>query len=205
MKLYHCRIEEFPDLAGSELLPPARRARMLRYRHWADQARCLVAGLLLRAAVGDAAKSIGEGENGKPFLHGGPCFNLSHSGEYVILGVSQKELGVDVERTDRRQDERIVRRCFQPAEQEWLHAQAETFAFFRLWTAKESVMKATGLGFSMPPNSFSVLPMENGPHKIEGRVWHLTWAELPGHAVCIAAASPERPEIRAIGREELLG
>lgn len=204
MRLYHCRIDAFEDLAGAQYLPPARRARMERYRHQSDKARCLVAGLLLRAALGHAAAQIEEGENGKPCLSGGPCFNLSHSGDYVILGVSDRELGVDVERIAPWND-RVARRCFLPAELSWLYADPTENAFFRLWTAKESVMKATGLGFSMPPSSFSVLPMEDGPHGIEGRVWHLTWLALPGHAVCTAAASPEKPEIRALSRDALLG
>ncbi len=45
--------------------------------------------------------------------------------------------------------------------------------FFRLWTLKESVMKATGLGMNLPPGSFEVLPLAEGkPATILGRCWY---------------------------------
>lgn len=203
MEIYFCGIDEFADLAGSELLSPERRARMERYRKDEDRARCLVAGLLLRMALGPRAFTLCQNAQGKPYLPQGPCFNLSHSGEYVVLGVSEHAIGVDIERIGPF-EERVARRCYTDAELAWLYAQEDAGAFYRLWTAKESIMKSTGLGFSMPPESFSVLPVEDGWHRTAAGRWFLRWYALPGHALCSACASDAAGRLRCVGRAELM-
>jgi len=50
---------------------------------------------------------------------------------------------------------------FTPAEQAWLQA-APVARFEQLWTLKESVMKALGLGLQLDPASFEVLEMVEG-------------------------------------------
>lgn len=203
MKLYYCAIGELMDLPGMDLITQERRARTERYHKPENRAESLAAGLLLRHALGDAAEALQRNPQGKPCLPGGPCFNLSHSGEYAILGVSRQPLGVDIERI-RAYDERAARRCFTGPELDWLREEGGEKPFFRLWTAKESVMKATGLGFSMAPGGFSVLPAEDGPHEIEGRCWYLRWGSLPGHVICTASAEPEAIRWIPLSREELL-
>jgi len=202
MKLYIHRILASADLTGEKLLTPQRRARLAKYIRPQDQASCLAAGLLLRYAFGDLPEPL-QNAQGKPYFPHGPHFNLSHSGEYVILGVSDHSLGVDVEQLGDC-DERVARRCYTAKELEWLHAQADPAAFYRLWTAKESIMKATGLGFSLPPESFCVLPVENGPHTIGARQWFLRWWELPGYALCCATATEEEIQPYFVSREQLL-
>ncbi len=56
-----------------------------------------------------------------------------------------------------------------------------------LWTAKESVMKACGQGLYMAPESFSVLPVSDGPHLIHGKNWFLSWNLSDGHQICVAS------------------
>lgn len=203
MHLYYCTIDTCSDLAGSHLLTPQRRAHMERYWKAQDKARCLAAGLLLRAVLGDYAGRLQNGPQGKPYLDGGPCFNLSHSGEYIILGVSEQELGVDVEQVGPWQ-ERVARRCFTPEELCWLQQQKQEQAFYQLWTAKESIMKATGLGFRLSPGSFCVLPVAGGEHRINGQSWHLHWFSLPGYEVCTACAAPGEWSITRLDRQQLL-
>ena len=173
------------------------------YRRREDQARCLVAGLLLRMALGSHVAALLQNAQGKPYLPQGPCFNLSHSGAYVILGVSAHETGVDIERIGPFED-KVARRCYTEAELAWLYAQRDASAFYRLWTAKESIMKASGLGFAMPPESFSVLPVEEGWHMVAGRPWFLRWHTLAGHALCSACASDAEVRLVRVSRAELM-
>ncbi len=204
MKLYICEIDGLMDLPGRHLIGMARRERLLRYLRREDQARCLAAGLLLRRVLGICEDKLCKGPYGKPYLPDGRQFNLSHSGRYVILGVSNAEIGVDVEKIAPF-DDRVVRRCFTAEEKAWLYETDSENRFYRLWTAKESVMKATGAGFHMPPETFCVLPMEDGLHMISGKQWYLRWAELPGHAVCVACGQAEELHITWLTTAQLVG
>ena len=205
MKLYYCNIAELNDLRGTEYLSPKRRERMSRYLRHDDRARCLAAGLLLRVAFGEEnCMRISTASYGKPYFPENAFFNLSHSGDYAVLAVSPCEVGVDVERID-PYSESVAKKCFTAAELEWLSGQACDKAFFRLWTGKESVMKATGLGFRMPPESFQILPVSGGAHRICGKKWFLRWISLPGHEVCVATATEQPLQLLPLGRDVLLG
>jgi 4'-phosphopantetheinyl transferase len=88
-------------------------------------------------------------------------FNISHSGELVLLAFARgREVGVDVEtiRPDFAADA-IAARFFAPAELESLRALApetRTQAFFTCWTRKEAYIKARGKGLSIALDSFEV-------------------------------------------------
>ena len=63
--------------------------------------------------------------------------------------------------------------------------------FFRLWTWKESVMKATGLGLSLEPRRFEVLPFADGlPIRLFGREWYAEGGTLDGHVFSVCADEP---------------
>lgn len=99
----------------------------------------------------------------KPYLVDYPNFkfNVSHSGQYVALAfVKNFTCGVDIERI--KNDFNVLEiadNFFSPSEIEQLHnvPKDELFvAFYRLWTRKESFIKAKGSGLSFPLASFSV-------------------------------------------------
>lgn len=205
MKLYICSIAEFTELPGQELLTLKRRERMERFTLKEDKARCLAAGLLLRYALGDRAETLAYNSHGKPYLPDGDiCFNLSHSGDLVVLAVDKDELGVDVERI-RPHPRAVAQRCFTGEERQWLYAQRDAdLAFFTLWTGKESVMKAEGLGFSLSPDSFSLMPVENGAHMIKDRRWFVNWYAVDGCALCVSSKNDERAQAIILDRKQLL-
>lgn len=86
-------------------------------------------------------------------------FNISHSGGYAVLAFGDVPLGVDIEYV-KRADLKVAKRFFRREEYDYLAGQpgAEQAGIFcRMWTGKEAVVKASGAGFSIPLNSFSVL------------------------------------------------
>jgi 4'-phosphopantetheinyl transferase len=94
-------------------------------------------------------------ERGKPQAPDIPGFefNLSHAGAHVTLAFAwHQPLGVDIEWRQRRiQVEELARRFFAAAEAEALgrlDAERRRTAFLRLWTHKEAVLKALGVGLS---------------------------------------------------------
>lgn len=206
MELYYCNIAEFSDLYGAKYLTLERRQKMQCYRLPEDRARCLAAGLMLRYVFGKSVNNVFAGLYGKPYLRG-DCrgFNLSHAGLYVVLGVASCEIGIDIEKIVPYSDA-VAKKCFTADERAWLCHQGCDDAFYKLWTGKESVMKAAGLGFQMPPESFHVLPVLDGKHFIAGKIWYLRWFTLKGHEICAATAKPEQTErLIPLGRSELLG
>ena len=102
-------------------------------------------------------------EYGKPYLENTNIrFNLSHSNNLILFAFSlHDELGVDIEYVDpRHRDFDIARRFFHPNETtalQNLSEQPRMNLFYRIWTAKEALLKACGKGLSIPLNRFSVI------------------------------------------------
>jgi len=105
-------------------------------------------------------------EKGKPFLKGiqSVHFNITHSGDRVACAVSSSEVGVDIEH-HRRVNFNVAERFFSPAEVRDLMGMEENARqeyFFRLWTIKESYLKAIGSGLTRTLNSFTVVSCGKG-------------------------------------------
>lgn len=150
-------------------------------------------------------------ENGKPrlaegFAHLDLHFNLSHSGDLVVLAVSQGiELGVDVELIRRPVfNMAMAEHYFANSEIQHLqflptYLQVERIAEF--WTLKEACLKASGLGLRVPLSQLEVsiddsaaltvdflLPFrEEIPQAADWQVWLYRLGEDYRIAVCSSA------------------
>ncbi len=133
-----------------------------------DKIRSLAVGLLLEKAlddVGISEREIRIGSGGKPYLTNSAIFfNLSHSGERVMCAVSDMEVGCDVQKIG-EVNFKIADRFFSPSERRLLNSiedkNEKIKMFYRLWTLKESYIKAVGTGLKTPLGSFSVTTREN--------------------------------------------
>jgi 4'-phosphopantetheinyl transferase len=148
-----------------------RKARILRYKHYGDACRSLVGDLLIRYALKkafglcDSDLRFGKSPHGKPILSSHPeyHFNLSHSGSHIVAGVGLHPLGVDAE-VVKKIDFKVAKRFFSGEECLYLANLPEEealWSFFRLWTLKESFVKAIGSGLRIPLNSFRFQLGEN--------------------------------------------
>ena len=168
-----------------------RRSRVRSLVHEDDRRRSLCAGLALKACLNtvglcEAAEPIVRDEHGCPRLRLHPewHFSLSHSGEWGVCALAESPVGIDVERQRAVQAERLAERYFSPQEATWLKTLTESErqqAFFRLWTAKESVLKAQGVGLS---GGLSV-PIGYGDTLLAPSPWQLREYSLPGYAVTV--------------------
>ncbi len=144
------------------------------------------------------------GKYGKPALDGTPLeFNLSHTQAMAVAVFSTTgPVGIDVEEL-RPVAKTLGEPVFSVRELATLQAIEDehfTRAFFNGWTRKEAVCKAEGLGFHLPPQSFSV---SLGPHNLPGvddaggvlsRDW--TLLDLPlGKAAVGCVALTARPPV----------
>ncbi len=171
--VYLAEVSALSDLAlfaaGMERVPENRREKVRALRHEDIRRQSLGAGLLLalalkeRGAEGRDARIL-ESSRGKPYLPDFPeiHFNLSHAGIWAMCAVGDGELGCDTERVGRGR-ERLAARFLHPEEQAYLASfGGETErewqrAFTRIWTRKESRLKAAGTGITVSMNHFSVL------------------------------------------------
>jgi len=152
--------------------------------------------------------SFAYGSYGKPTLMSPASelhFNLAHSGDWVIYGVSRCEwLGVDVEQISPRPYlEALIQRCLTPQEQGTLPTltEARLQTFFQYWTVKEAHLKALGVGLSFPMTKVQValkpklwLELPACIQDVELADWfvHL-WTPQPGAiaSVCVAQSLPQ--------------
>ena len=189
--------------------PPWRKDRIDGFKTAADRRLSLGAGILLQKALpGADLNAVLTGENGKPYLKdAGVCFNLSHAGSYAVCAVGP-DPGCDIEKI-RPVREDVARRFFHPEEFALLQAEPDAAVrerlFFRLWTLKESYIKATGKGLSQPLGSFCVLWDEAGPFLkgLRDRYTLKEYAAPEGYAcaVCAPAGSGFAEAIKYIHPE----
>ena len=96
--------------------------------------------------------TIAKGMHGKPyFTDSDILFNISHSGNYAAAAVSSIPIGVDVQIVRPVKDNIIAKLC-RGKELEYIDKSGDdkSRAFIRLWTLKESYIKATGDGMTFP-------------------------------------------------------
>lgn len=187
-------------------MPSWRRTKIDRMRHDNDKRLSLGAGILLETALAErgAAEqdlSVAFGENGKPYFNNCPSvrFSLSHSGTKVMASVGPYENGCDVEKIGAGELS-VAERFFASEEAEMIRslpdADEQKRLFCRIWTLKESYMKATGLGFSLPLADFAVDLSADPPrirkfadgHTYRFREWD------PGDGYRYALAVQDEPE-----------
>jgi 4'-phosphopantetheinyl transferase len=152
--------EQFSTLEPT--LSQQERERAGRFRFARDARRFIAARGFLRSVLsgylGIAASEIEFhcGAAGKPELaalnpDGALRFNLSHSGDLVLVAVAEgRDVGVDVEMIrDSGAHEEVTARFFHPCEVAALAsfpAAGRSLAFYRFWTRKEAYLKARGDG-----------------------------------------------------------
>jgi len=167
VRLYTMNTEQLADDACFQecysQLSAYRRAKIDRYRFIKDKRLSLGAGMLMdrglrEYGLKEADVTIGQQKNGKPYLPEHPHihFNLSHSENMVLAVFAGAEVGCDIEYT-KEADLKLAKRFFCPEEYEFLaslEGEERNSAFYRLWTLKESFLKATGMGMELPLNSF---------------------------------------------------
>jgi 4'-phosphopantetheinyl transferase len=108
---------------------------------------------------------LGFNEYQKPFLIDNPRihFSFSYSKNLVLIGVSQTTIGIDVEYVDEKMEiTEIAPTIMHPDELDHFHSLSGSIPlqrqfFFRLFSLKESIIKAFGTGLYFPVKELNVL------------------------------------------------
>lgn len=203
MRIFCAEIEKLTKEVYEEkkhLLAEERIERIERFRHEGDKRRSFGAGLLLEYGLRlygytQRELSLKKNEAGKyqvpPAL--GLYFNLSHSGDRVVAAFDEQEIGIDVER-QRETKLQVARRFFTEEEYRLIRQQnsreKQEKMFTRIWTRKESYVKAIGLGLRIDLRSFDTIADELGQ---TGYFFH-TYEEKDSYIISGCAKNRNFPE-----------
>ena len=145
-----------------EQISGERVYKALKYVKEEDTLRSITGSLLIKKYTG--------GLDGIKYdFYGKPCkdnyfFSLSHSNSYVVLGVADSEIGVDIE-MNRSRNPKLADYVLSDEEKKCLH---EEMDFYRFWTSKESLVKYVGFGIDRDLKLIPALPL-NGPKEYVGK------------------------------------
>lgn len=195
-------------IAHSQILSKDEILRAKHYKFESDRQRFITARANLRLILAQHLDTLPQnlqfsyGAHGKPSLVNAPHlnFNLSHSGQLAVCAVSYHgAIGVDIEYLKPRHHlNQIANRFFYPEElATFQQFGCNLTTFLRIWTAKESHLKATGVGLSKLSTVATqwaegkIVGLQVNHRPVDGIIWELdlppsylgTLVNLPNHHV----------------------
>jgi 4'-phosphopantetheinyl transferase len=168
------RIDYFRDVLTADELEKA-----LRYHQEKDRHRSIISGAAARLLLGKyldqspQAVQLATGINKKPFVqHTGAIdlhYNTTHAGDWILIAIAGKEVGVDVERIEKNfMYSEVLQLYFSPQEIDFIKKTKQPIAsFFSLWTRKEVLLKATAKGLD---DDLPGIPCLDGIHAVDPKV-----------------------------------
>ena len=176
IKTYIINTRQYEDEAAFntavEFVSPYRRQKIALLKNMKDKMRSLAAAIALNTALKEygleeRTMEYDVGKQGKPYFRYNPDihFSLSHSGDYAICSIGSHETGNDIELIKSGR-ERVAKRFFATEELDWIYETQDPRErdnrIFRIWTMKESFLKVTGRGMSLPLKNFAVMLSDDG-------------------------------------------
>lgn len=196
------------------VLSTAESDRVRRYRHQADRDRSALGAVLLRAvaagALGSAPGAVGvdrfcpscPGQHGRPVLPGtGLHVSTSHSGAFVVVAATRAgPVGVDVE--EEHGDLGPEVRGAAALGPDEAAGTSDAAGFVRCWARKEALLKAVGVGITVPLAEVDLGPPGEPPRlrRYPGaRPDQVFVADLPaaeGYAGALCVLAPGQVQVR---------
>jgi len=225
--LWQFPLDSGPEAVNAALavLDSGERARFRRFAN----SRLAAAFAIRRAArrmilarylgTGPSEVSIRDARSGKPGLPGPSDlhFNTSHSKDLGLLAVASRfPVGADVEHLRPIDAKVLGARILSPSERiEFDHVEPDVrdAGLFRVWTAKEALIKGIGVGLDLRDLPLIVTPIAPAPAvwraakfggrmKVHGRWYVYSLAPMEGYFISLAA--PVEAAVKVIDASGLL-
>jgi 4'-phosphopantetheinyl transferase len=159
---------------ADSLLNEAEHKRAKSYYQQKDRERFIVSRVALRQLLGKYLNQLPQdivftiGKNKKPFIQNASHpihYNVTHSGDKILIAISDHEVGIDVEHIQPDFDfEEIIPTCFSTAEAVYIRlSNNPCHTFYLLWTRKEALLKATAKGID---DDLIAIPSLDGKHQL---------------------------------------
>ncbi len=171
---------------------PQRKEKIENLKTEKDKILCLGVDVVLKKILAEDTKFCETDFKcdslGKPFLQNEKgekmCISVSHSGDFVMCAVSDKEIGVDIEK--QRKVKLKTAEKFSENEKKYIFsAENPETAFFKVWTFKESYLKTVGIGIRQELDSFETTDFCGNPQMCNG--YSFFEIEIPGYCVAVCS------------------
>ncbi len=189
---------------GTDALDQTEHARVRRMSNKERHKHFIAGRALLRHCLSAATANTVQpaewqfvtGAHGKPAVKSGLPqlhFSISHADGLIAVAISPVgQLGIDLELVTGVRDSSPTLDQLTDREQAWLHQHGEAGrwpAFLQLWTAKEAVSKATGLGCGLNFHDIEI-DVPAGRAQCPGRFldFDLQTIEAHGATYCLSTA-----------------
>lgn len=163
IKVVYCNVSNLDLEKAYPLLPDDRKEKVDNFIFDKDKKLGSGVYLLLKKLLeeeGIEDPIIKTEKDGKPYIsnYENIHFNMSHAGRMVACAISDKEIGIDIEKIDPLIDMKIAQTFFYNSEYENIKkSDNRVDEFFKYWVLKESYMKYTGLGFLLDLDKFEII------------------------------------------------
>ena len=160
------------------IMHPEEIVRADRYYHVRDKNRFIISRGALRNILGKylnipaSSVEFGMGYNKKPHIKNATgnkhYYNMSHSGDWILIAVSNSAIGADTEFINQAYSYKdVLQDNFSSEEIAYISQASSIERFFMLWTRKEALTKATGKGLD---EDLKQIPCLDGIHLAESGV-----------------------------------
>lgn len=136
------------DSTALSFLPRERQGRIANSLRRQKAVQMYVSSMLCDCVLrqyGSSLSAVKQGAHGKPYVEGELYFNLSHSGEYVVMAVGDRPVGIDVEKK-KDLSPAVAKSFLNPEELDYVSARPE-LPLTSLWCRKEAFLKCLGYGW----------------------------------------------------------
>ncbi|CAH8282157.1 4'-phosphopantetheinyl transferase [Mariniflexile fucanivorans] len=157
VKFYKIELSNFQKLAPSLMpfLSHSESNRANRFHFVKDKNTFVICRTVLKFLLAEQTGLdihnifIESDSNKKPFLPSHPSvhFNISHATDYAIIAIAKSPVGVDIEYVNKEFNfEDILPTVFNKSEIDEVNTSGGHVTFYKLWTRKEAIVKAIGVG-----------------------------------------------------------
>lgn len=179
VKIFKIELEKYVVILDVlfKILSPEEQKRSQRFHQFKDKQTFIICRSVLKYLLSkETGLDVSQihfvlNDNNKPYLQlDYPLFfNVSHSGNYAIIALSNQEIGVDIERIKSGFDyAEIVPTVFNNLEIKTIdNSENKNYTFYKFWTRKEAIVKATGKGID---DDITQITVVDGLHSVSSQL-----------------------------------
>lgn len=125
--------------------------------------------------MGIKLKELKKNSKGAPVPFDGTYWSVSHKPLFAAAVLGKYSMGIDIEEIKPRSSDAVFKKVISEEEQSFCEDNNKPHYFFRVWTAKEAVLKAEGIGIAglskcgvvnVPDDSSMLLNYEGKPYHV---------------------------------------